>query len=116
MYLPERYAAHANAHASNGAVIAVTVISTADHTGAGSSYAVTFSGLWFWREFRERGRIVAAVESLRRCEDLLRVVFPHLDKVLVERVLRVDGTVRDSARTRADSALPCPDGGVLSRR
>jgi transposase len=53
---------------------------------------------------------------LRLCEDLLRVVFPHLDEVLVERVRRVNGVVQVSARTRADSVLPCPDCGVASRR
>ncbi|WP_211878446.1 ISL3 family transposase [Pseudarthrobacter albicanus] len=43
-------------------------------------------------------------------------MFPHLDRVLVERVRRVGGTVRVSARTRPDSAFPCPDCGALSRR
>lgn len=54
--------------------------------------------------------------SLRLCEELLRVVFPHLDGVLVERVHRVDGAVQVSARTRADGVLPCPDCGVATRR
>ena len=53
---------------------------------------------------------------MRLCEDLLRVVFPHLDGVLVERVHRVEEAVEVSARTRADGALPCPDCGVASRR
>lgn len=54
--------------------------------------------------------------SLRECEDLLRVVFPHWDRVLVEQVRRVGGMVRVSARTRAEDAFPCPGCGVLSRR
>ncbi len=50
------------------------------------------------------------------CEDLLHVVFPHLDKVLVERVSRVGEVVWISARTRTDTALPCPDCRTPSQR
>ncbi|MFE5923966.1 ISL3 family transposase, partial [Streptomyces sp. NPDC056468] len=46
---------------------------------------------------------------------MLGIVFPHLDKVLVERVRVEDGVVRVKGRTR-DGMLPCPDCGVLSRR
>jgi transposase len=56
------------------------------------------------------------VGSLRLCEELLRVVLPHMNGVLVERVRPVDGAVRVSARTREDGAFPCPDCGVLSQR
>ncbi|WP_427016744.1 transposase family protein [Pseudarthrobacter sp. P1] len=54
--------------------------------------------------------------SLRECVELLRVVFPHWDRVLVEQVRRVEGTVRVSARTRVDSSFLCPDCGMLSQR
>ncbi|MEU8384951.1 ISL3 family transposase [Streptosporangium sp. NPDC048865] len=50
------------------------------------------------------------------CDDLLYLLFPHLEKVLVEQVSRVDGTVWISARTPADVALACPDCRVVSRR
>ncbi|MFF4529002.1 ISL3 family transposase [Streptomyces sp. NPDC001407] len=43
------------------------------------------------------------------------MVFPHLEKVLVERVWAEDGVVRVKARTR-ENALPCPDCGVSSCR
>ncbi|MGJ6962758.1 transposase family protein, partial [Streptosporangium sp. G11] len=50
------------------------------------------------------------------CDDLLRLLFPHLEKVLVEQVRRVDGTVWLSARTPTDAVLACPDCQTLSRR
>jgi transposase len=50
------------------------------------------------------------------CEDLLYLLFPHLEKVLVEQARRVDGTIWISARTRADVALACPDCQMVSRR
>ncbi|MFD8534486.1 ISL3 family transposase [Streptosporangium canum] len=50
------------------------------------------------------------------CEDLLHLLFPHLKKVLVEQVSRVDETVYISARTHTDTALACPDCQSLSRR
>ncbi|MER5473505.1 transposase family protein [Streptomyces sp. NPDC002935] len=49
------------------------------------------------------------------CDDWLGIVFPHLEKVLVERVRVEDGVVRVEARTR-DDVLPCPACGVPSRR
>lgn len=42
-------------------------------------------------------------------------MFPHLEKVLVERVSVEDDVVRVGARTR-DGVWPCPDCGVLSGR
>ncbi|WTW93483.1 ISL3 family transposase [Streptomycetaceae bacterium NBC_01309] len=50
------------------------------------------------------------------CDQLLDVVFPCLGTVLVEQVEVVDGTVRISARTREDVALPCPSCGAVSGR
>lgn len=49
------------------------------------------------------------------CDDLLHIVFPHLEQVRVQHVRVEDGLVRVEARTR-DSALPCPDCGVCSGR
>jgi hypothetical protein len=46
----------------------------------------------------------------------LRAVFPCLDKALAKQVRRVDGTARISAWTRANSAFPRSDCGMLSRR
>ncbi|MFD7409962.1 ISL3 family transposase, partial [Streptomyces sp. NPDC059866] len=43
------------------------------------------------------------------------MVFPHLEKVLVEQVRVEGGVVRVQARTR-DGALACPDCGVSSSR
>jgi hypothetical protein len=45
----------------------------------------------------------------------LRAVFPCLDKALAKQVRRVDGMARISARTRANSAFPRSDCGMLSR-
>ncbi|MFF3445487.1 ISL3 family transposase [Streptosporangium sp. NPDC002721] len=50
------------------------------------------------------------------CEDLLYLLFPHLEKVLVEQVCRMEGAVWISARTRSDTALACPDCRALSQR
>jgi transposase len=44
------------------------------------------------------------------------VVFPHLEKVLVEHIGVEGGTVRISARTREGVAVACPGCGVLSAR
>lgn len=52
----------------------------------------------------------------RLCEELLRIVFPYLDAVLVERVDVVDGVVRIAARSRAGTFIPCPDCGYPARR
>ncbi|MEV2236373.1 ISL3 family transposase [Streptomyces phaeochromogenes] len=49
------------------------------------------------------------------CDDLLDIVFPHLEKVRVQHVRVEDGLVRVEARAR-DSVLPCPDCGVYSGR
>lgn len=49
------------------------------------------------------------------CDDLLDIVFPHLEKVLVEQVCVEDGVVRVQARTH-DGVLACPDCGVSSAR
>ena len=49
------------------------------------------------------------------CDELLGIVFPHLEKVLVERVRVEDGVVRVKGRTQ-DGVLLCPDCGVPSRR
>ncbi|MFF2206009.1 ISL3 family transposase [Streptomyces sp. NPDC058145] len=46
---------------------------------------------------------------------MLDIVFPHLEKVLVEQVRVEDGVVRVQARTR-DGSLACPDCGVSSVR
>ncbi|MEU9214869.1 ISL3 family transposase, partial [Streptomyces sp. NPDC048415] len=43
------------------------------------------------------------------------IVFPHLEKVLVEHVWMEDGVVRVKART-LDGALPCPSCGLCSYR
>lgn len=56
------------------------------------------------------------VASWPLCEDLLRLLFPHLEKVLVEQVSRVKETIWISARTRPDTASACPDCRVSSRR
>nr|WP_308802059.1 transposase family protein [Streptomyces polyasparticus] len=48
-------------------------------------------------------------------DNLLGIVFPHLSKVLVERVRVEDGVVRVKARTRR-RVLRCPDCGVSSSR
>ncbi|MGW4426645.1 transposase family protein, partial [Streptosporangium sp. NPDC004631] len=52
----------------------------------------------------------------RLCEELLRIVFPYLDAVLVERVDVVDGVVRIAAWSRAGTFIPCPDCGSPARR
>ncbi|MFI1184641.1 ISL3 family transposase [Streptomyces sp. NPDC020799] len=44
------------------------------------------------------------------------MVFPHLEKVLVEQVVVVGGVLRITARTRDGVLLPCPDCGTESRR
>nr|WP_245170571.1 transposase family protein [Streptomyces bottropensis] len=49
------------------------------------------------------------------CDDLLGIVFPHLEKVRVEHVWVEDGVVRVKART-LDGAFPCPSCGVCSYR
>jgi hypothetical protein len=43
----------------------------------------------------------------------MRALFPYQDKALVEQVHRVKAPRRVSVRTRAKSAFPCPDYGVL---
>ncbi|MFI0980408.1 transposase family protein [Streptomyces sp. NPDC021093] len=48
-------------------------------------------------------------------DNLLGIVFPHLEMVLVERVGVEDGVVRVKARTRG-GVLRCPDCGVSSCR
>jgi transposase len=50
------------------------------------------------------------------CDEFLEIVFPHLGKVLVERVGAADGTVQVRARTRDGVVLACPGCGVPSRR
>ncbi|MDW6064438.1 transposase family protein [Streptomyces sp. FXJ1.4098] len=50
------------------------------------------------------------------CDELLGIVFPHLEKVLVERVSLEGEKVEVWARAREGVALPCPDCGVLSTR
>ncbi|MGY0055001.1 ISL3 family transposase [Streptomyces sp. LZ34] len=50
------------------------------------------------------------------CDELLGIVFPYLEKVLVERVSLEGEKVEVWARTREGVALPCPDCGVLSTR
>ncbi|WUL72448.1 hypothetical protein OHA62_46845 [Streptomyces sp. NBC_00343] len=49
------------------------------------------------------------------CDDLLGIVFPHLEKVLVEHVWVEGGMVRVRART-LDGAFPCPSCGLCSYR
>ncbi|MGW3818695.1 ISL3 family transposase [Streptomyces sp. NPDC005046] len=49
------------------------------------------------------------------CDDLLGIVFPHLEMVRVERVWVEDGVVRVKAGT-LDGGLPCPSCGVCSCR
>lgn len=44
------------------------------------------------------------------------MVFPHLQKVLVEQVFVERGTLRITARTRDGAGLPCPDCGTVSAR
>ncbi|MCX4973702.1 ISL3 family transposase [Streptomyces sp. NBC_00620] len=46
---------------------------------------------------------------------MLGIVFPHLEKVLVERVSVEDGVVRVVARSR-EGVLPCPNCGLPSGR
>src|SRR5882724_5335139 len=48
--------------------------------------------------------------------ELMEVVFPCLDKVLVERVGIEGGAVRIRARTRDGVMLPCPGCGAPSGR
>ncbi|QCX82575.1 Transposase (plasmid) [Streptomyces sp. YIM 121038] len=44
------------------------------------------------------------------------MVFPHLEKVLVEQMLVESGVLRITARTRDEVVLPCPDCRTASRR
>ncbi|MFE2609775.1 ISL3 family transposase [Streptomyces mirabilis] len=50
------------------------------------------------------------------CADLLGMVFPQLEKVLVEQVVVESGVLRVTARTSDDSSLPCPSCGTVSGR
>ncbi|MEU8893377.1 transposase family protein, partial [Streptomyces sp. NPDC048442] len=50
-----------------------------------------------------------------RCDDLVRVLFPYLDSVLVKRVFPVDGTVHIRAST-GDDDVSCPGCAVVSGR
>nr|WP_079194501.1 transposase family protein [Streptomyces sp. CB02923] len=59
---------------------------------------------------------VTSVSPSSVCADLLGIVFPHLDAVLVERVWVESGTVRVAARTRDGVGLARPDCGEVSAR
>ncbi|MFC0843731.1 hypothetical protein ACFH04_08355 [Streptomyces noboritoensis] len=50
------------------------------------------------------------------CADVLGMVFPHLEKVLVEQVVLLGRELRVTARTRNEASSPCPDCGTVSRR
>ncbi|GCD32356.1 transposase [Streptomyces chrestomyceticus JCM 4735] len=50
-----------------------------------------------------------------RCDELVRVLFPYLDTVLVDVVFPADGAVHVVARTR-DAVVSCPDCAAPSER
>ena len=78
--------------------------------------------IWPWQDFREAGVRHRASVTLRHVwrtlseyDDLVRVVSPHLDSVLVERVWAEGGTVYVAARTR-ELMVGCPECGRGSAR
>ncbi|MEW2121786.1 transposase family protein [Streptomyces sp. NPDC005474] len=52
---------------------------------------------------------------MSECDDLVRIVSPHLDAVRVERVWVEGGVVHIFARTR-ELSVACPDCGVSATR
>lgn len=53
---------------------------------------------------------------LAECEELLKAVFPHLERVLVEEVSPEGGVLRIVARTAESVPVPCPDCATPSVR
>ena len=62
-----------------------------------------------------RGRSVTGSGSVSECDDLVRIVSPHLAVVQVERVRCAGGVVRIAARTR-ELRVACPNCGHESLR